>query len=88
MTHSPPIPAANQAPYPPIASSSGPDNDKESLVARIKSNSENQTNSPSALPFTLLTGAVIAGAIGYAFWSGRIRLTEKKPKKVPAAPRS
>jgi hypothetical protein len=88
MTHSPPIPAANQAPYPPIAPSSGPDNDKAALVARMKSNSEDQRISPSAFPFTLLTGAVIAGAIGYAFWSGRNRLTDKKQKKVPAAPRS
>lgn len=88
MTHSPPIPAANQAPYPPMASSSGPDTDKAALVARMKANSEDQNASASVLPFTLLTGAVIAGAIGYALWSGRNRSTDRKQKKVPAAPRS
>ncbi len=71
MTHTPPIPAANQAPYPPTASTTAADADKAALVAQMKSNSDKQQATGSALPVALLVGAVVAGAIGYALWTDR-----------------
>lgn len=78
MTHTPPIPAANQAPYPPIASTSAADADKATLVARMKSNSERQQASGSALPIALLVGAAVAGAIGCALWTNRAGTAKQK----------
>lgn len=71
MTHTPPVPAANQAPYPPTASTTTADADKTALVAQMKSNSEKQRATGSALPVALLVGAAVAGAIGYVLWTGR-----------------
>lgn len=76
MTHTPPIPAANQAPYPPTASPSAPDADKAALVAQMKSNREKQQASGSALPIALLFGAAAAGAIGYVLWTDRAGTAE------------
>lgn len=71
MTHSRLIPAANQAPYPLTASNSPADADKAALVAQMKSNSDRQQASGSALPVALLVGAALAGAIGYVLWTDR-----------------
>lgn len=71
MTYTPPIPAANQAPYPTTASNGPADTDKAALVAQMKSNGERQQASGSALPVALLFGAAAAGAIGYILWTDR-----------------
>lgn len=71
MTHTPPIPVANQVPYPLTASNSPADADKAALVAQMKSNSDRQQASGSALPVALLVGAALAGAIGYVLWTER-----------------
>lgn len=71
MTHTPPIPNANQAPYPPAGSSSTPTPEKAALIAQMKSNSAKQRKSGSATPVALLAGAALVGAIGYVIWTGR-----------------
>lgn len=78
MTHTPPIPAANQAPYPLTASTSAPNADKAALVSQMKSNSDKQQASGSALPIALLVGAAVAGAIGYVFWTDRTSTADQK----------
>lgn len=78
MTHTPPIPAANQAPYPTTASNGPADTDKAALVAQMKSNGERQQASVSALPIALLVGAAVAGAIGYVLWADRAGTATQK----------
>lgn len=78
MTHTPPIPAANQAPYPPTASTMTVGADKAALVAHTKSNGERQQASVSALPIALLVGAAVAGAIGYVLWADRAGTATQK----------
>lgn len=78
MTHTPPVPAANQAPYPPTASTTTADADKTALVAQMKSNSEKQRATGSALPVALLFGAAAAGAIGYVLWTDRAGTAKQK----------
>ncbi len=78
MTHTPPIPTANQAPYPPTGAPSAADADKVALVAQMKSNSERQRASGSALPIALLVGAAVAGAIGYVLWTDRVGTAKQK----------
>lgn len=78
MTHTPPIPAANQARYPPTASTSAPNADKAALVSQMKSNSDKEQASGSALPIALLVGAAVAGAIGYVFWTDRTSTVDQK----------
>lgn len=78
MTHTPSVPAANQAPYPPTASTTTADADKAALVAQMKSNGERQQASGSAMPIALLFGAAAAGAIGYILWTDRAGTAKQK----------
>ncbi|MEH3039812.1 MAG: hypothetical protein PGN21_07090 [Sphingomonas paucimobilis] len=44
----------------------------------MKSNSDKQQASGSALPIALLVGAAVAGAIGYVFWTDRTSTADQK----------
>jgi hypothetical protein len=78
MTHSPPIPAANQAPYPPVESLTSPKAEKTDLVARMKHNSEAPAVTGFRPQVAPLIGAALVGAIGYAGWAGRTRSANQK----------
>lgn len=74
MTHTPPIPTANQAPYPPIASANSAKAEKTDMVAKMKANAASQSAANVAAPTAILIAAVAAaGAVGYILWAGRAR---------------
>ncbi len=71
MTHSPPVPPANQAPYPPVEPPHAPKAAKTIAPAPKKAKRVPPPATGSVLPVALIVGAAVAAVAGFAIWSAR-----------------